>query len=284
MIGWEEALETVAQNLRFIGDRQSVAQPLLDSQLAEIARVMASVTDERSDWDEKRQIWHDTLQKLPVTAQRSALARQYHLALSARYRVEILPRSMSEIESICYLRNRGSDGAFDRMTAHLPNVRAVYAAGHEEALEHCYDEYSDACILPYSDPERGMHMGFRTMIARYGLKITSLVRVENRDGVAMDYVLLRRDAALTDPRQAQLAVTLPVHESGVLAEALSAAVDCELAVQDVTKLPEQFSSTPSYDLHFTGTGKAIEAYLFYLALNHPRFDLLGVYQKEREMI
>jgi choline dehydrogenase-like flavoprotein len=50
------------------------------------------------------------------------------------------------------------------------------------------------------------------------------------------------------------------------------------------KLPETFSASESYDLHFFAKAEDAQKYLFYLALNHPGFDLLGVYRKERETI
>ena len=126
-------------------------------------------------------------------------------------------------------------------------------------------------------------MGFRIMIARYGLKIERMVRVENREGTAMDFVLLRREVnAIQD--EGYLALTLPISDPKMLLDALSAASAYGLDTVDVTKLPETFSASESYDLHFLAKAEDAQKYLFYLALNHPKFDLLGVYRKERETI
>ena len=99
----------------------------------------------------------------------------------------------------------------------------------------------------------------------------------------MDYVLLRRELP-TFSGEGYLSVTLPVTEPIMLAELLQAAIRFELTAVDVTKLPEQFSAAASYDLHFAANAENAKQYLFYLALNHPRFDLLGFYRKERERI
>ena len=81
-----------------------------------------------------------------------------------------------------------------------------------------------------------------------------------------------------------LAVTLTVAEPKALYDALAAAMEFGLVNTEVTKLPEQLSASVGYDLHFAACSQDAKRYLFYLALNHPRFDLLGYYQKEREMI
>ena len=126
-------------------------------------------------------------------------------------------------------------------------------------------------------------MGFRMLIARYGFKINEMVRVENREGTAMDYVLLRRDVQ-DSPEQAHLAITLSVSDGIALTEVLSAAGRCGLLCNDICKLPEAFADQKSYDLHFHGKKQAIDRYLFYLSLNCPRHELLGIYRKERETI
>jgi hypothetical protein len=212
-----------------------------------------------------------------------ALASAYYDALKKQNKYSAYEGGDASFSTVCYLRNKGSDGAFDCVTAKMTGIRVMYASGHEEALESCYDEYSDACILPYSDPERGLHMGFRIMIARYGLKIERMVRVENREGTAMDFTLLQRELPPLEG-EGFLAVTLTVAEPEALSDVLSAAIWFGLVNTEVTKLPEQLSASAGYDLHFAACAQDAKRYLFYLALNHPRFDLLGYYQKEREMI
>ena len=284
MIEFERACGTVAENLQLVREKQDVMASLREGQIREMAHVMAQMTDKGADTEEKRQIWLDVTHALGDPSLHIALSGAYYDCLAQKKgkgkeeKIECLPP-----RTISYLRNRGSDGAYDCITKEMTDVRAVYVSGNEEALENCYDEYSDACILPYSDPERGIHMGFRSMIARYGLKIAHMVRVETREGTAMDFVLLRREVA-RPTEDAYLAVTLPIHDPQMLAESLQAAIYFGLVNLDVTKLPEQFSATEGYDLHFKGSAEAIDRYLFYLKLSHPRYDLLGIYQKERETI
>lgn len=280
MMDFEEALRTVAENLTFLAKRQNVMQPLHKGQISEIAYMMARATDDPEDREEKCRIWQTVIGILDGNVDVIELAKQYYTALETR----MAPiKTHSPIQSICYLRSRASDGAFDHFTANRQGIRAVYASGHEEALENCYDEYSDACILPLSDPERGLHTGFRTMIARYGLKIRSMVRVENREGTALDFVLLRREVVFSD-KDSFLAVTLPIVDGLTLSQPLLAAAQYGLRSCSVMKLPEVYSSVDSYDLHFYGSLDAIKQYLFYLDMTHPRYELLGVYQKERENI
>lgn len=280
MIDFDDALKTVSANLTFLMERKDVLVPMHVGQIAEIAHVMAKATEDPDDKEEKRRIWQMVMQSLDGKIDTAELAKRYYAQLSAR---DIPQRERPPIQTICYLRNRGSDGAFDHFTAHLPGIRAMYAAGHEEALESCYDEYSDACILPLSDPERGLHTGFRGMIARYGLKIQAMVRVENREGTALDFVLLRREVRFPE-RDSYVAITLPVSDGLTLSQPLAAAASFGLTQGSVMKLPEVFSSVDSYDLHFYGSIDSIRQYLFYLDMTYPRYELLGVYQKERENI
>ena len=280
MMDFNDALKTVLANLIFLSERKEVLSPLHFGQISEIAYMMAKVTEDPDDKEEKRRIWQTVMQSLEGKIDEVELSRRYLAELSAR---ESPKREYPPIQTICYLRNRGSDGAFDHFTAHLPGIRAMYASGHEEALESCYDENSDACILPLSDPERGMHTGFRAMIARYGLKIQAMVRVENREGTALDFVLLRREVRFSQ-KDCFAAITLPVGDGLTLAKPLFAATSFGLTSGSVMKLPEVFSSVESYDLHFYGSAQSIKQYLFYLDMTHPRYELLGVYQKERENI
>ena len=283
MMELERACTIIAENWHYICEKQKIVSALKNGQMEEAAYMMAAVTDSHSDWEEKRAIWQQTVGMFENSKTMILLSGAYYDALKKQNKYSGYDGSKTLFSSVCYLRNRGSDGAFDCITAKMSGVRAMYAAGHEEALESCYDEYSDACILPYSDPDRGLHMGFRIMIARYGLKIERMVRVENREGTAMDFVLLRRDANTLED-DGYLAVTLPIIEPKMLLDAISAASAYGLTVVDVTKLPENFSASESYDLHFFAKAENAQKYLFYLALNHPRFDLLGVYRKERETI
>lgn len=280
MIDFDEALQTVTANLSFLLERQEMTAPLHIGQIFEIAHVMAKATEDPDDKEEKRRIWQLVMQKLAGKIDTAELAKRYYSKLSMR---DLPPKSRTPIQTICYLRNRGSDGAFDHFTAHLPGIRAMYAAGHEEALESCYDEYSDACILPLAEPERGMHTGFRSMIARYGLKIQAMVRVENREGTALDFVLLRREVHFPE-KDSFVAITLPLSDGLQLSQPLMAAQSFGLTQGSVMKLPEVFSAVESYDLHFYGSIDSIKQYLFYLDMTYPRYELLGVYQKERENI
>ena len=283
MIASERPCQTVAENLRFVEEKEKILSALKNGQIAEAAWAMATATENGAYWEEKRAVWQQSAGMLQDRGITVALAGAYYDALKKQNKYSAYEGSDASFSTVCYLRNRGSDGAFDCITAKMTGVRAMYASGHEEALENCYDEYSDACILPYSDPERGLHMGFRIMIARYGLKIERMVRVENREGTAMDFVLLHREAKVIK-EQGYLALTLPTPEPQTLLDALSAAAAYGLVTVDVTKLPETFSASESYDLHFFAGAEDAQKYLFYLALNHPGFDLLGVYRKERETI
>ncbi len=277
---FEDALKTVAKNLTFLSERQRIQFPLYTGQISELAYMMTRATDDPDDREEKCRIWQIVMQRLSGKIDTVELAKQYYTVLKTRGMPE---KEIPAVQTICYLRNRGSDGAYDYFASKLPGVRAIYVASHEESLENCYDEYSDACILPLSDPERGLHTGFRTMIARYGLKIQGMVRVENREGTALDFVLLRREISFPKG-ECFVVITLPTNDGLTLTDPLSAAARYGLQSGSIMKLPESFSPVGSYDLHFYGSIEDVKKYLFYLDMTHPRYELLGVYQKERANI
>lgn len=278
-----EALKIIGANWAYAEERRVAVKALHLGQICEVAKAMASAVDDRNDMELIQQVWAEVLTKFPDDAERVELAAQFYDALQAKREGNVLGKAQSAPKSIVYLRNRGSDGAYDHFTRDVDNVRAMYVSSHEEALDNCYDEYADACILPYSDPERGVHMGFRMLIARYGFKINGMVRVENREGTAMDYVLLRRECDFSQ-KQAYLSITLPMANGLDLPPMLSSAKRCGLTDACVIKLPETYANMESYDMHFFGTNEAIDRYLFYLTLNFPRYELLGIYRKEKENI
>ncbi len=279
----QEALKIITANVSYAEMRHKAARALSQGQICEVAKTMAHGVEYADDTEGIQQIWNEVVPLFAGWEERAELAVQYYLALREKTGLDFSPKAQSAPRSIVYLRNRGSDGAYDHFTRDSDNVRAMYVSSHEEALDNCYDEYADACILPYSDPERGVHMGFRMLISRYGFKVNGMVRVENREGTAMDYVLLRRECDLTDD-YAYLSVTLPLAGGLDLPPLLVAAKHCSLTEAEVVKLPDTYSNMESYDLHFYGNKEAIERYLFYLSLNFPRYELLGIYRKEKENI
>ncbi len=279
----EEAFSIVSTNLSYACHKKSAAGALILGQMEEIALIMAEMTEDGEDLDQKRRVWSEAMRALGEHADRVELSARYYDALKQKKGTAEQTSAVTAIRSVSYLRNRGSDGAYDCFTKGMDDVRALYVNGNDEALEGCYDEYADACILPYSDPERGLHTGFRMMIARYGLKINGMVRVETREGNAMDYVLLRREVPIIR-KEAYLAITLPVADGADLCQYLQSAKRCGLSQGCIQKLPETFANVENYDLHFYGTREAIDRYLFYLSLNSPRYELLGIYRKERETI
>ena len=279
----QEALKIITANLGYAEMRHKATQSLYQGQICEAAKVMASGVEDADDTEGIQQAWNEVSKLFTGWEEKAELAVQYYLALGDKVGLNLISTNQSAPLSIVYLRNRGSDGAYDHFTRGSDDARAMYVTSHEEALDNCYDEYADACILPYSDPERGVHMGFRMLISRYGFKINSLVRVENREGTAMDYVLLRRECDLIDG-DAYLSITLPMSSGLDLSPLLIAAKHCSLNEASVVRLPDTYANRESYDLHFYGSREAIWRYLFYLSLNFPRYELLGIYRKEKENI
>lgn len=279
----QEALKIITANVNYAEMRYRAAQALYQGQICEVAKVMAAGVVDADDTEGIQQAWNEVSGLFEGREEKAALAVQYYLALREKTGLTVAPKPQSAPVSIVYLRNRGSDGAYDHFTRESEHVRAMYVSSHEEALDNCYDEYADACILPYSDPERGVHMGFRMLISRYGFKINGMVRVENREGTAMDYVLLRRECDLTDG-DAYLSITLPMSSGLDLPPLLETAKHCSLTEASVVRLPDTYAHKECYDLHFYGKKEAIEQYLFYLSLDFPRYELLGIYRKEKENI
>lgn len=277
---FEDALRIVAGNLQFTKEKKDGIDPLQMGQIAEIAAIMAAANRAPYDKEELFRIWNEAQKLVKEKVDTVALAGAYWEKLS---KDGFSYKELPAIENVYYLRNRGSDGAFDHFTYGSQGVRAGYVSGHLDALENCYDEDNDACILPFSDPERGLHTGFRAMILRYGLKIAQMVRIEDREGTALDYVLLRREVEVPKG-DCYLAITLSLDDGCELQQVLHAAAQYGVKVENIFKLPELMSSTPGYDLHFFGQGDKIELLMFYLMLEHPRHELFGIYQKDKEKI
>ena len=139
MMHGTESYEVICSNLAYALKMEDAAHALKQAQLAEMAVMMAKATEDKEDGDEQRRVWNEALSVLPESCDRVDLANRYYDALWAKPKNDLYFLDQDEVRSVSYLRNRGSDGAYDYFTSTRAHVRAVYVSGHEDALENCYD-------------------------------------------------------------------------------------------------------------------------------------------------
>ena len=108
---FEDALRVIAGNLQFANEKQQGIDPLSLGQIAEIAAVMASANPNPYDKEELLRLWTEALACVKARVDTVALAGAYREKMAD---FGLVRKECPSMQTIYYLRNRGSDGAFDQ--------------------------------------------------------------------------------------------------------------------------------------------------------------------------
>ncbi len=182
-------------------------------------------------------------------------------------------------DRIVYRRNRYADDAYLQFASLLSSPRAVYADTFDAVCEKVYTHTCEYCILPIESSEEGDLIGFRRLIARYGLKLAATCDVSaGEHGQVTRFALLRaQPITLSLPHRAKrfLECTVPT-EALTAGEVLYAAQCCGLEAVRIRSEVSHADGKAYTDLVFAANGDPT-ALLLYLSMEAPDYGLIGFY-------
>ena len=177
-----------------------------------------------------------------------------------------------------YVRNYYTDRAFRRFSDLIPDLKVKYESDVKSACEDVYNGDTDYCILPLENAREGVLSGFRRMIETYDLKIILCCSVETEKEQAGVFGLIGRNASLPDTEtdaQTCLRITVSPESSENLTDLLCVAEEFHLETESIMTVPDE--NTKRFDLVFSLQNANLPAFLVYLVLYVPRWNLLGIY-------
>jgi len=194
---------------------------------------------------------------------------------------------------IAYFRNVYADAAFRAFSEHLGTPTVTYTSDFNSVCEEVYYGRSDMCLLPLDNSRDSKLVSFYKLIEKYELFPIYSCDVATPDGsITTRYALLRRAPALPerDQRDADhgclLEFTLSPDEDVTLADVLYAAELCKLSLYKLDSLPSTYTDGAfTYDIVLSISGAdALDAFILFLSLFVPQYEMLGVYRHIRTEI
>ncbi len=187
-----------------------------------------------------------------------------------------------ESDTIVYLKNPLADIAYNNFSKLLKDARVSYEESFDDVCEEVYYSRAPYCILPVENSEEGRLSGFGRLIRKYELKIILTCNVESANGKTTRFALLKRELAVVKCSSniiegEYLEIGFNFGESQRLHEVLQAANFFGYRLNKVDSLPIYYSEKEYYfDVVFKGKGE-LERFLFWLELEVPRYEIIGVY-------
>lgn len=175
---------------------------------------------------------------------------------------------------IAYQRSGYTDEAFARFSTLLHDARAAYPHTFRAVCEEVLGGGCEFCILPLESSGEGKLHAFSTLIDTYGLKIAATCAIPLGDGRVTTYGLLRRSAAVlrpSDPEPRFLEIRTDT-ESGTLEGILTGARLCGLTLSRCDL------SGGVLDAVFSPAGGDVGAFLLFLSLAYPHFEIVGLFR------
>ena len=193
------------------------------------------------------------------------------------------PDTDFETDTVVYLKNSLADIAFNKFSKCLLDARVLYEESFAAVCEEVYYSRHPYCILPIENSEDGRLSGFGNMIRKYELKIVLTCNVESANGRVTKFALLKRDIANVDCADCfnegdYLEIGFHFGEENKLGAVLEAANFFGYSLNKVDSLPIYYSEKEYYfDVVFEGKGE-ISRFLFWLELEVPRYEIIGIYK------
>lgn len=188
--------------------------------------------------------------------------------------------------NIAYFRNAYADAAFRVFSRVLDNPTVTYASDFTAVCEEVYYERSDMCLLPLDSSRDSKLVSFYKLIEKYELAPVYSCDVATPDGsVTTRYALLKRAVSVPEREKrsrdggCMLEFNLSPDESMTLSDVLGAAKSCGLTLYKVDSLPSTYSEgTFTYDVILNvGDAAGLDAFMLFLTLAVPQYELLGIY-------
>ena len=180
---------------------------------------------------------------------------------------------VTEDETVSYVRSSYADDAYLTLASTMKASKVLYGHEFTEICENVYYDRSAYCLLPVENTSDGRLAGFRSLILRYGLKITSLCRV--KDPVTEEetvFALLKKSLSFEAGEGGRYFEFRVITKD--LPSLLVAAEICGMSLCGVSSV----AGRPScYDLVLQIDEEGFCGFLSLLHLEYPDFTPLGIY-------
>lgn len=190
---------------------------------------------------------------------------------------------------IAYLQNAYADAAFRRFSEVLDSPSVTYPGDFTSVCEEVYYGRAELCMLPLDSSRDAKLISFYRLIDKYELKIILSCDVASADGgVTTRYALLGKSAVWPDYVIRNKCGSLFFEfsfvpdEERTLADVLSAAGQCGLRLYKTDAIPLSYSDSEfSCDVILDCQNGELNAFVLYMMLAVPQYELLGVYPHMR---
>ncbi len=186
-------------------------------------------------------------------------------------------------DRIAYLKNAFSEEAFQKFLRIFPSCGAHYCEDFQSVCEEVALGHARYGILPWESSKDGRLKTFEALLQKHDMKLILLCEVPMGEDVTRFALFGRRVQTVDCGRQKEAsffsmriscADTAPWHTPS-LSILLSAASYFGLHLLRISSLPSQTNA--EFDLTFATDSADIVAFLFYLSLEFPQFDPIGLY-------
>lgn len=194
------------------------------------------------------------------------------------------PCKSDAVGKIAYVKNKFTDIAYLAFSKLLTSPRCSYFDSFDAICEDVHSGESEFCILPIETSADGKLLSFYSMIDRYEFKIISTYSVEHNDSSKFTkFALLGRSAkplkAISSPGiKLELRISESSDKEASVYKILCAADACNMRLCRIDSIPLPYNDSKlSYYAVFDIDGADADAFITYIAIEHPQCYALGIY-------
>ena len=191
------------------------------------------------------------------------------------------PEAMGKI---AYVKNNFTDIAYLAFSKSIISPRCAYFDSFDAICEDVHSGECEFCILPIETSADGKLLSFYSMIDRYELKIISTYSVEHSDNSKFTkFALLGRSVkqlkTLSTPvTKLELRIPESSDKEASVYKILCAADACNMQLCRIDSIPLPYNDSKlSYYAVFDINGADTDAFITYIAIEHPQCYALGIY-------
>ena len=193
---------------------------------------------------------------------------------------EISTQPLWESCRVAYQRNSYADSAYLQFSHSLQDPRVSYTHSFLSACENVYNGICEYCILPVESSAEGQLNSFSKLIERFDLKVAATCEVAGTDvSKTTRFALLSRNLTVMTQKGKETFFEFATPLGGTPSEAtlLTAAELCGLKLYRLDSLPTAEPHRFSTHYLFKTDRADLYAFLIYLAMEAPHYDLIGIY-------
>ena len=191
------------------------------------------------------------------------------------------PEAMGKI---AYVKNNFTDIAYLAFSKSITTPRCAYLDSFDAICEDVHSGECEFCILPIETSADGKLLSFYSMIDRYEFKIISTYSVEHSDSSKFTkFALLGRsvkqlNSISSSGARLELRIPEPSDKEASVYKILCAADACNMRLCRIDSIPLPYNDSKlSYYAVFDIDAADTDAFITYIAIEHPQCYALGIY-------